>query len=90
MECAREDFICSINTVVSKFSDTSIVMISIKISLISMSWCTLFIVLDFAETSYTIGENDISIPICVRLVSGVNSVINGSIKTSSPVAKGKT
>lgn len=45
-------------------------------------------VIDFAESSYTIGENDVSIPICVGLVSGVNSFINGSIKTSSSSAIG--
>ena len=54
-----------------------------------MMWC-IFTVLDFVATRYAIGENDISIPICVRLVSGIDSVISGNIKTSSTDAEGKT
>ena len=48
-----------------------------------------FTVLDFVNSNYAIGENDISIPICVRLVSGIDLVINGSIMTSNLNARGK-
>ena len=48
----------------------------------------MYTVLDFVKTSYTIGENRLLIPICVAIVSGVNFVINGTIRTSSNTATG--
>ena len=44
--------------------------------------------LDFEEDSYTVSENGPSIRICVGLVSGANSTVNGSILTTSNDATG--
>lgn len=49
---------------------------------------THFAVLEFAETSYSVYENATIVMICVNLVSGVNSVINGTIRTLSREAVG--